>query len=352
MPRARTLTEVYRRFGEVDAVNSPLYQRVAIALSESDEAMRAIEAAPARTRQPARILAALHDLALAGRAPALAAAYADGAFDAAASAAIDTWLSMTDDVTAVAARRKPQTLATRHLAVLHPAIAEAARRAGADAVGLVDLGGSASLDLHVDLVGITYEHGPSVGDPASPVQLVSTIRGDRSVPDRPVPDVAARVRVERDPIDATDEDDARWLRACVWPDQPEQAATLDAAIALVRTAPPLLLPGDAEQLPDAIDRIPAGALPVVVTTWALSSVSPEGRQRFLDRLHGVAADRAVAWVSLEGVGVAPGVPTFGDRPASGHSIIGIAVFDGTERRVEAVGRCWSRGHWLSWLADP
>jgi hypothetical protein len=72
---ARTLAQAYRRFGEVDAAEkSPLYERVAVALSESDEALRAIEAAPARKRHPAVILAALHDLALAGYAPALAAA--------------------------------------------------------------------------------------------------------------------------------------------------------------------------------------------------------------------------------------------------------------------------------------
>ena len=65
--RARTLAQVYRHFGEVDAAEtSPLYERVAVALSESDEALRAIEAAPARKRHPTVILAALHDLALAG----------------------------------------------------------------------------------------------------------------------------------------------------------------------------------------------------------------------------------------------------------------------------------------------
>jgi Uncharacterized protein conserved in bacteria (DUF2332) len=75
--RARTLAEGYRHFGEVDAAGtSPLYQRVAVALGESDQALRAIEAAPVRKRHPRVILAALHDLALAGRAPALAAAYA------------------------------------------------------------------------------------------------------------------------------------------------------------------------------------------------------------------------------------------------------------------------------------
>src|SRR5438093_13107236 len=73
--KARTLAQVYRHFGEVDAAEtSPLYERVAVALSESDEALRAIETAPVRKRHPTVILAALHDLALAGRAPALAAA--------------------------------------------------------------------------------------------------------------------------------------------------------------------------------------------------------------------------------------------------------------------------------------
>jgi hypothetical protein len=77
--RARTLAQVYRDFGEVDAAEtSPLYEGVAVALSESDEALRAIEAAPARKQHPTVILAVLHDLALAGRAPALAAGDARG----------------------------------------------------------------------------------------------------------------------------------------------------------------------------------------------------------------------------------------------------------------------------------
>src|SRR5215467_11733767 len=160
--RARTLTHVYRHFGEVDAVGtSPLYERVAVALSESDEALRAIEAAPARKRHPAVILAALHDLALAGRAPALAAAYAAADGNAAAGAAIDTLMRMTDEVAAIAARRKPRTGETGRCAVLYPAIAEAARRAGATPVGLIDVGCSAGFNLSVDRAGIAYSNGQS-----------------------------------------------------------------------------------------------------------------------------------------------------------------------------------------------
>jgi hypothetical protein len=352
--RARTLAERYRHFGAVDAGDaSPLYRRVAVALSESQEALRAIGAAPAHKRHPVVILAALHDLALAGRAPALAAAYADADGDAAGGAAIDTLLRLTDTVAAIAARRQPPANDTGRYAVLYPAIAEAARRVGANAVGLIDVGCSAGFNLNVDRVGITYSDGQSLGDPASPVQLSSSIVGNRSVPAAAMPDVVTRVGVDLDPLDVTDPDDARWLRASLWPDRPERMARLEAELALAATAPPLLLRGDPlEVLPEAFARVPGHALPVVTTTWALSRFSLEGRLRFLHRLDESAAGRAVAWVSAEGVGVAPAIPTLGDRRASGHSIVGLAVFDRSALRAEAIGRCWSRGRLLAWLADP
>jgi hypothetical protein len=264
--------------------------------------------------------------------------------------------------------------------VLYPAIAEAARRAGAQAVGLIDVGCSAGLNLNVDRVGIAYSNGQSLGDPSSPVQLSCSLVGGRPVPTGAMPEVVARVGVDLDPVDVTDPDDVRWLRACLWPDPPDQpdppgqpdplhppdplhqshppdppqrAARLEAEVALAATAPPLLLRGDAvEVLPDALARVPADALPVITTTWALSQFPPERRQRFLQRLDEAGTGgRPVAWVSAEGVGVAPAIPTLGDRRASGHSIVGLAMFDGRARRAEAIGRCWSRGRLLAWLAD-
>ena len=200
-------------------------------------------------------------------------------------------------------------------------------------------------------MGITYSNGQSLGDPSSPVQLSASIVGDRPIPTRAMPEVVARVGVDLDPLDVNDAEDARWLRACLWPGQPERAARLEAEIALAATAPPVLVQGDAvEVLPDAFARVPADALPVVTTTWALSRFSLENRLRFLRRLDEAATGRAVAWVSVEGVGVAPSIPTLGDRRASGHSIVGVAVFDGSAQRAQAIGRCWSQGRLLAWLA--
>jgi hypothetical protein len=307
-------------------------ERVAAALRESGE------------RRPRVVLAALHDLALAGRAPALAAAFAARDGDAAAAAALDTLLTMPDAVAEIAARRRPRSHQAGCATVLYPAIAAAAQ--GADAVGLIDIGHA--LNLNVDRVGITYSNGQSLGDPSSPVQLSCRLVGDRPVPARAMPEVVARVGIDVDPIDVTDPEAARWLLACLEPDDPG-IARLEAEIALAAAHPPLLLEGDAlERLPDAFAQIPPDALPVVITTWALSKLSLEGRLRFLQRLDD-AAGRTVAWVSAEGVGVAPAIPALGDRRAFGHSTVGLALFTRSEVRAEALGRCWSRGRLLEWI---
>ena len=142
------LADAYRRFSEASASTSPLYERVALALSGSEEALRAIAAAPSRRRNPTAILAALHDLALAGHAPELAAAYAARDGDAAASAAIDVLLT-----TDVAGHRTVRADESGRHTVLYPAVAEAARRMCASAVGLIDVGRPAGLNLNVDRSG-------------------------------------------------------------------------------------------------------------------------------------------------------------------------------------------------------
>lgn len=349
----RSLAERYLRFAGVAADGgSLLYARVARGIGGSGEALRAVATLPGRKRQPELVLAALHDLALAGQAPSLAAAYDRVDADAAADAAVDALLRRTDAVAATVARRTVRTDETERCAVLQPAVVEAARRAGANRVGLVDVGSSAGFNLLVDRVAIVYGDGPATGDASSPVRLSCRVVGGRPLPSGTPPGVVARFGVGADLLDATDTDDARWLRACVWPDRGERIARLRKELALAAASRFVLLRGDpVSTVADAVTRVPAGALPVVVTTWALSRLPAEERHRLVDRLHEASAGGPLAWVSVEGVGVAPTVPTLGDRPASGHSIIGLATFDGSHVRAEALGRCWSRGRVLSWLVD-
>ncbi|GGM09064.1 DUF2332 domain-containing protein [Nakamurella endophytica] len=346
-----TPSEVYRRFGETCDVAS-LSGHVALAVSRSDPALQVLAAAPGRARRPAALLAALHDLAVAGRAPALAAAYAAGDGPAAAAAAVAVLLRDSGAVLATAARRAPCGDETGRWAALYPVVAAAAHRTGAARIGLVDVARPAALNLVVDRVCVRYDDGTVLGDPASTVQRSASVVGGHGVPSRPVPEVVARVGVDPDPLDVGDPDDGRWLRACVPPDAAGAAARLDQEIALAAAVPRSLVRGDpVDLLSEAVGGVPAGVLPVVTTTWVLSRWTPERRRDFLRRLEVEAHRRPLAWVSVEGVGVAPGVPTFGDRPASGHSILGVTVPDGSTLRSEAVGRCWRRGRQLAWLAD-
>lgn len=183
-------------------------------------------------------------------------------------------------------------------AVLRPAVAEAARRTGATSLGLVDVGRGerpwAALNLRLDRADVRLDH---------------RVVGEHALSTTALPTVVARVGPVPDPVLG---------------------------------------------LADAVARVPSDALPVVLTTWALSRLTPARRQRFVQVLAGLG--RACAWVSVEGVGVAPGVPTLGDRPASGHSLVGLALLDGADAdapvRAEVLARCWSRGRVLAWLAPP
>ena len=350
--RQLTLAEAYRHFGETDVKGtSPLYEAVAVAIADSSDALRVVETAPPTKRHPTVILASLHDQVLLGNAPDLADAYAQRDVERVGASAVAALVDCAEAVVATAARRQTQTNETGRGALLYPAIAEAARRIGATAVGLVDVGCSAGLNLNVDRAGITYDNGVTLGDAASPLQLRCDGVGEREIPSTPMPPVVARVGVDLDPVDVGNADDARWLRACLWPDQPERVARLDAAIALAAQQPPTLLAGNAlDVLPDAVALVPNDALVVVTTTWALAYFELGDRLRFLRRIDEIAASRPVAWVSGEGVGIAPGVPTLGDSRLSAHSLVGLAVAQGRGLHVETLGRCHPHGRWLEWLA--
>ncbi|MTD13608.1 DUF2332 family protein [Nakamurella sp. YIM 132087] len=349
---ARSLREIYLLHAEEVATTSPLSAAVAAALGRSPAAMDVTPEANGPLRRPPIVLAALHDLALSGSAPELAAAYAAGDPDAAGAAAVRALIDHADEMRDIVDHRRMLTDVTGRHAVLYPAIAEAARRAGATSIGLVDLGTVAGFNLVVDRVGLTYDKGGTRGDPASPVQRTCKVVGPGRIPGAVIPPVVTRVGIDEHPVDVLEPADARWLRACVAPDETARRSLLDAEIALVTAARPGLLQGDViERVDKAAEQVPDGALPVVTSTWALSRLPAGDRLRFLQALDAAATHRTVAWVSVEGVGVAPSVPTMGDRPASGHSIIGLTLLDHRTTSSEALGRCWSRGRLMSWLAD-
>ncbi|HVE95130.1 MAG TPA: DUF2332 family protein, partial [Acidimicrobiales bacterium] len=153
------------------------------------------------------------------------------------------------------------------------------------------------------------------------------------------------------PVDVEDPDEARWLEACIWPDQPERRERLRAACALATASPVRLVAGNVlDVLPDVLAGLASDILPVVTTTWAIAYLKPSDRFRFLHRLNALAVDRPIAWVAGEGVGLAPGVPVMRDPKTAEHSLLSVAVAEGRHFSVETVARCHPHGRWIEWLS--
>jgi hypothetical protein len=65
------------------------------------------------------------------------------------------------------------------------------------------------------------------------------------------------VGIDRHPIPVDDEEAARWLLACVWPEHLARFARLRAAIEVARGDPPNVIAGDiVETLPSARATVP------------------------------------------------------------------------------------------------
>ena len=162
-------------------------------------------------------------------------------------------------------------------------------------LALFEVGASAGLCLLLDRY--RYRYGDrSVGDASAPVVLDCEVLGPGPVPKR-VPEVAWRRGIDVAPIDVTDDEDVRWLEACVWPDQTEWIARLLAAVEVARQEPPVVEQGDAlERTTDVVSQAPGDAT-IVVFHSALMPYLTDGSRREFEEL---VSDLPVTWISNEG----------------------------------------------------
>lgn len=110
-------------------------------------------------------------------------------------------------------------------------------------LALFDVGTSAGLNLVADALPrpwIRSDGAPLVVDP--------------------LPPIVARTGFDLHPLDVTREEDARWLRACVWPGQGHREARLAEAIAAYRARAgrpdgPELVTAEAAEVPDRLPTL-------------------------------------------------------------------------------------------------
>ncbi|MFM7534591.1 MAG: DUF2332 domain-containing protein [Acidimicrobiales bacterium] len=323
--RAR-IADRFRAFA-TDTDNDTLYVELAARLAEEPDAMAIVAEAPELQARPVLLFAVVHDLVLAGRAPELARCYPSaGGSPAGRDVAGAFARTLIDHRAAVVDGLRTRTTQTNEvgrcgaLVLAHGEIAAATGRP----LGVVELGASAGLNLWFDTYAYDFGTG-TIGD--SPLVVHTERRRGAPAPPAAIPTVGHRAGIDLAPLDPNDPGDARWLQACVWPDEVDRLATLRAALALAARRPMVVGRGDAvDEVGAALRAVPSHCAAVVVHSWMLTYVPRDRRPALVDALRDSASRRAepIWWVTMEAAGVVPGLVP---RPADGATptVLGLSV---------------------------
>ncbi|MDZ4825736.1 MAG: DUF2332 domain-containing protein [Actinomycetota bacterium] len=333
---------------------SPLYDRICRTVAESDDVLDLVEEAPPRAHFPVLLLAAVHYVVLGGIDHPLAAVYAGKSDADPGPLFTEVCLEHRDAVLELLATQQVNTNEVGRSAAIGAALTSVAARVGTPLAHL-DVGCSAGLNLLCDRYRLDY--GPAgASGPADARVHVSCEVVAGSPPIAPtLPEVVARVGLDRAPVDVHDPDQVRWQLACVWPDTGRLPRTRLALEEAQRT-PMQLVRGDAvEAVGDLVAQLPAHAAAVVTTTWVVAYFSREQRAGFRDALAAASHARPIVWISAEGQGVVDSIPSAGvpsDAKGVEWSVLGRVMFAGGDADSELLGYVHPHGSALDWRASP
>lgn len=302
------LAYLFRYFGEQQCKDeSPFYANLSAQVAEDVELLKIASVTPRGQWVQNNFFAAVHDLLLRGIDHSLKHYYptitetpgTDNPFPLFRAFCLEH----AADIQKLLITRTSQTNEVGRCAVLLPAFHEVYKRAKKP-LTLIEVGASAGLNLLFDRYGYLYSHNLIRGNIQSSVQLPCELRGEIQ-PDLPkqMPSIAERTGVDLHPINLQNEDEVRWLRALIWPDQVQRMRNLEAAIALAQVTPPKILTGDAFALvPHLIAKAKPDTTICVFHSFVLTQFSPEDRVRFYDLLAAQSYERHVYCVSMELMG--------------------------------------------------
>lgn len=351
--RRRKLGAIWIYFAERECGDySPLYTRISETVATNDAVLDLILEAPATSHQPNMLLAAVHYLVLDSLDHPLAAVYSGDSGADVGPLFVDVCLTHRDEIRSLLATRHTNTNEVGRSALIGPALTAVAERFGAP-LGLVDVGCSAGLNLLCDRYLLDYGSAGTTGPADAAVRIKSAIVGGDAPIAAMLPEIGARVGLDLDPADLTDDDNARWLLACIWPDT-GRLSRARQAIEEVRRMPPTIVRGDAvDDVTSMVLGLPSEVMPVVVTTWSLAYLSHIRRLEFHEVLAAASRTRPIAWVSADGAGVVEALGEISppaDANRTDASLLGLVTFVDGQATPELLGFVQPHGAWIDWRA--
>jgi hypothetical protein len=347
------LAELWTYFADTSCAEySPLYDRISRAVAASEDLLELIGEAPPIGHQPTVLLAAVHYLLLEGLDHPLASVYAGTSDADPGPLFVDVCLRHRARVLDMLATRHTNTNEVGRSAVLGPAFTTVAAELGGP-LGLVDVGCSAGLNLLCDRYLLDYGAAGTTGPPAAAVRISCEVVGGHPPIASALPEIAARVGIDRHPVDSTDDDEVRWQLACVWPDTGRLPRTRLALEEAKRT-PVQFVRGDAlDHVTEVVLGLPDNVVPVVTTTWTLAYFPKRQRVAFRKALAAASMERPVAWISGESPGV---IDLFAEvkappgRQGMEPSVLGLVVFRDGDHTDRLLALVHPHGTWIDWRA--
>lgn len=319
-----------RRFADTECKGySDHYYRLAHAIADEDEVVAFIAEMP--VIQPNLFLASVQFLTGPESMPT-------------SGADLKAFLQdRREDVSQLMHSRRTQTNEVGRCASLLPALPRGD-------LALLEVGASAGLCLLLDQ--FFYDYGDvQLGRASSPVHLRCTTKGSPPLP-LSMPPIAWRAGLDLRPIDVNDEDDARWLLSCVWPEHGERRERLAAAIELARCNAVSVHRGDLlSDLSALISEVPRDARLVVFHSAVLAYVDTEGRQAFAESLAEESKSREIVWISNEGAGAVPEISALAPPIDRQHFLLGRTHFENGRRSDELLAVAQAHGTDLDWLGS-
>ena len=305
--------QAFRTFADAEGARVPTYAAICRIIADDPELHGLLLHAPTGQRLPVLLLAAIHEVVLTQPDTALAPWYPSVSGRAPSSedpgpALRSTIAAHRDRILGLLRTRQVQTNEVNRCCAWWIALTQLTAE-DPRPVHLVEIGASAGLNLLLDRYRYTLGHNGAAGVASSPVHLGSELRGHETgghqtgghqdTPRVLGAAIVTRVGLDQRPLDITDPADARWLEACVWPEQRVRFDRLTAALGVAALDPPRVVPGDlVDDLSPLLDEAPDGSHVVVLSSWVLAYVSRERRSVFLDLLSGAAVRLASRNVRL------------------------------------------------------
>lgn len=345
------LARWFTAFAEIECPELPFYRELCLGMADDAELLELLLAAAPGQWRPNLLLAALHDLVLRHPDEPFAGCYGTvgGSFTTGTDPLPLARQFIADhrsEVEHLIATRSTQTNEVNRSCLWFAALRVAAADLPGRPIAFVEVGASAGLNLRFDRYAYDFGDGTARGDDASTVRLGCRLGGPPLPLDTSL-QVSHRIGLDRNPVDLSDPAERRWLKACIWPEQPERHVRFDAAADLCVADPPTIVADDAvDGIADVVEALPDEAHVVIVNSWVLTYLSNERRDAFERVVDLLGADRSITRISAEGEGVAAWVPHDPTRPAQ-HTVVGMRRYRDGVRSEERVAECHPHLQWLT-----